>query len=68
MCNWLHWGKVFWRYYYNVYSDKIVDYWSIGAIEFDREGGKKLLVNRFCGHIERAKGWKLDPALNIWVI
>mmetsp|Transcript_9594 Transcript_9594/g.8446 ORF Transcript_9594/g.8446 Transcript_9594/m.8446 type:complete len:256 (-) Transcript_9594:31-798(-) len=49
-------------------SDKIVDYCSIGCIEFDREGGKSLFINRFCGHVERSEGWKLDSALNICVI
>lgn len=50
-------------------SDKIVDYCSIGAIEYDREtGDKKLVIDRFCGHIQRGDGFKLDPTLNICVI
>ena len=50
-------------------SDKIVDYWSIGWIEFDRDGeGKRLLINRFGGHIERGTNYRLDTTLGLWVL
>ncbi|CAI2378912.1 unnamed protein product [Moneuplotes crassus] len=49
-------------------SDKVVDYCSIGALEYDREGNKSLLINRFCGHVTRDEGWKLDPVLHACVI
>ena len=50
-------------------SDEVIDYCSIGCIEYDRDTDtKKLLINRFCGHIERQEGYRLDPCLNICVI
>ena len=50
-------------------SDKLVDYCSIGWIEFDRDcEGKRLLINRFGGHIERKTDYKVDETLHLWIL